>query len=351
MYQPTEEDLLSYIDPYENVLCSECHLGGDDGLMLLCDLCDSPAHTYCVGLGRDVPEGNWYCYACRPVAAGSTSSQSQDPLPDQRSTSNTLYNRPLPFVNFGEGLDPSSAPSPRVSLNQGFGNLQSPRFTVGDVPAASPGSAAGAPTLEGRRLIQRHIQNLLSVNRTNLMSSSADNVMTANLSSDYFNSQIDQARDIVVAQQARDMAVQPGQPQTLVSSSQNILEERLQENFLPPMENAELAASRLSHLRRQAVPNSSTTINGAVNMTLWPGLPPIPPYEQLLQCSNMIPNIASDGCVPPTITATKDEFDFYVAKEQLQSLVKSHLKILSQDVELGMYALYQLHASKSHYEY
>lgn len=52
VYQPTEEELRSYLDPYENIICSECHQGEDDGLMLLCDLCDSSAHTYCVGLGR-----------------------------------------------------------------------------------------------------------------------------------------------------------------------------------------------------------------------------------------------------------------------------------------------------------
>ena len=39
-------------------MCTECQRGGDDDLMLLCDICDSSAHTFCVGLGGEVPEGN-----------------------------------------------------------------------------------------------------------------------------------------------------------------------------------------------------------------------------------------------------------------------------------------------------
>ncbi|KAL0422082.1 UNVERIFIED_CONTAM: hypothetical protein Slati_3231100 [Sesamum latifolium] len=75
VYQPSEEELRGYLDPYENVLCTECQQGGDDAFMLLCDLCDSPAHTYCVGLGREVPDGNWYCDGCRPTALASSTAQ------------------------------------------------------------------------------------------------------------------------------------------------------------------------------------------------------------------------------------------------------------------------------------
>ena len=32
--------------------------------LLLCDLCDSAGHTYCVGLGAIVPEGDWFCHDC-----------------------------------------------------------------------------------------------------------------------------------------------------------------------------------------------------------------------------------------------------------------------------------------------
>ncbi|XP_077237653.1 uncharacterized protein LOC143879257 [Tasmannia lanceolata] len=51
-------------DPYAEVICSECHSSENENLLLLCDLCDSAAHTYCVGLGHTVPEGDWYCHDC-----------------------------------------------------------------------------------------------------------------------------------------------------------------------------------------------------------------------------------------------------------------------------------------------
>ncbi|KAE8705574.1 hypothetical protein F3Y22_tig00110422pilonHSYRG00113 [Hibiscus syriacus] len=146
VYQPSEEELRSYLDPYENVICSECSQGGDDELMLLCDICDSSAHTYCVGLGREVPEGNWYCGGCRPVALGSSSSHVQDSFLGQR-TINNLYNRLSTIVNRGESLDPIRVPSPRT----GFACLSSPRFPVVDIPSVSPVSGVGAQTLTGRR--------------------------------------------------------------------------------------------------------------------------------------------------------------------------------------------------------
>lgn len=310
VYQPSEEDLRSFLDPYENVICSECHQGGDDGLMLLCDICDSSAHTYCVGLGRVVPEGNWYCDGCRPVARGSSSSQAQDPLPDLRTASTNLYNRPSPIVSFGEGFDPYSVSTPRVPLTPGSGNLSSPRFSVGDVQAASPGSGAGAPTLTGRRWIHRHIQNLLSMNRMNFMAGNNEGMPTAHLK------------------------------QETEPLHQAIFEERLHDHPTSLMENRDFLAPRLNHLRRQAVQDPTiSTANRSVNLTLWPdlaGINSLPSFGQLHQCSS-ISNIGTDGFAAP-FTA-KEEFDSHVAKEQLQSVVKSHLKNLSRDIQLGMNVL------------
>ncbi|XP_024312485.1 uncharacterized protein LOC100840975 isoform X2 [Brachypodium distachyon] len=78
VYQPTEDEMRRWLDPYENVVCIECNQGGDDNLMLLCDICDSSAHTFCVGLGREVPEGNWYCGGCRSSVEGPSYAQTED---------------------------------------------------------------------------------------------------------------------------------------------------------------------------------------------------------------------------------------------------------------------------------
>lgn len=51
-------------DPYGEVTCSVCHGVADENLLLLCDICDVASHTYCVGLGSTVPEGDWVCRDC-----------------------------------------------------------------------------------------------------------------------------------------------------------------------------------------------------------------------------------------------------------------------------------------------
>ncbi|CAN6221646.1 unnamed protein product [Urochloa humidicola] len=54
-------------DPYAETICTLCNGSGNDELLLLCELCDSAAHTYCAGLGNTVPEGDWFCKNCATV--------------------------------------------------------------------------------------------------------------------------------------------------------------------------------------------------------------------------------------------------------------------------------------------
>ncbi|KAL9251050.1 Bromodomain adjacent to zinc finger domain protein 2B-like protein [Drosera capensis] len=54
-------------DPHTHVHCTVCHDSKDESLLLLCDLCDTAAHTYCVGLGVTVPD--WFCEHCVTVRA------------------------------------------------------------------------------------------------------------------------------------------------------------------------------------------------------------------------------------------------------------------------------------------
>ncbi|XP_057791625.1 uncharacterized protein LOC131008673 [Salvia miltiorrhiza] len=51
-------------DMYAEAKCAICQGMADESFLLLCDLCDSAAHTYCVGLGYTVPEGDWFCLDC-----------------------------------------------------------------------------------------------------------------------------------------------------------------------------------------------------------------------------------------------------------------------------------------------
>ncbi|XP_077223126.1 methyl-CpG-binding domain-containing protein 9-like [Tasmannia lanceolata] len=51
--------------PWEDEVCKVCGIDKDDDSVLLCDICDSEYHTYCLNppLAR-IPEGNWYCPSC-----------------------------------------------------------------------------------------------------------------------------------------------------------------------------------------------------------------------------------------------------------------------------------------------
>ncbi|ONK69394.1 uncharacterized protein A4U43_C05F22400 [Asparagus officinalis] len=63
-------------DPYSNIICSECQTAANEELLLLCDLCDSASHTYCVGLGATIPEGDWYCRECAKIRDEHARNQS-----------------------------------------------------------------------------------------------------------------------------------------------------------------------------------------------------------------------------------------------------------------------------------
>lgn len=76
-----EEGIEALPDPYGDVFCTECNNWGDDDLLLLCDMCDSAAHTYCVGFGRTVPLGDWFCRSCeesRNVDCSSSEDEADD---------------------------------------------------------------------------------------------------------------------------------------------------------------------------------------------------------------------------------------------------------------------------------
>ncbi|CAM6112675.1 unnamed protein product [Calypogeia fissa] len=75
VYEPSEEEIRLFTDPYQNTVCTECQEAGDEGLLLLCDRCDAAAHTYCVGLGRSVPRGDWFCHACQAIEIESSEEE------------------------------------------------------------------------------------------------------------------------------------------------------------------------------------------------------------------------------------------------------------------------------------
>ncbi|XP_006649949.3 uncharacterized protein LOC102719000 [Oryza brachyantha] len=156
VYQPTEEEIRRWLDPYENVVCIECNQGGDDSLMLLCDICDSSAHTYCVGLGREVPEGNWYCGGCRLGGEGH-------PYHSPVNGNSMVFGATSPISTFEiQGIDLNVSPREISRRNH---SVESQACTAG---ASTPsGRHANATNSRGRQL-NDWIRNLLSAPRTTL---------------------------------------------------------------------------------------------------------------------------------------------------------------------------------------
>lgn len=203
VYRPSEEEMRGYLDPYENMVCMMCQQGGDDSLMLLCDICDSPAHTYCVGLGREVPEGNWYCEGCKSSEPVSSNSHVQNLVLDQSTNNSGMFSEHFASGNDAEDFDThsrnSSSQHPVLfggqAMSLGMDMRASPRYVVGDdIQVASPISRLGASTVLVRRRLRRRIHNLISstyrmnqsteiTERTNgmLHSSLASNVVTTDV--------------------------------------------------------------------------------------------------------------------------------------------------------------------------
>lgn len=66
---PSEEEMNfenndnKEISDFENIVCKICSSDENEDLLLLCGNleCDAAFHTFCIGLGVDVPEHDWFC--------------------------------------------------------------------------------------------------------------------------------------------------------------------------------------------------------------------------------------------------------------------------------------------------
>uniref|UniRef100_A0ACD5ZM15 Uncharacterized protein n=1 Tax=Avena sativa TaxID=4498 RepID=A0ACD5ZM15_AVESA len=72
------ESSLVGTQPSVNSGCSVCSCTNDEDLLLLCELCDAAAHTYCAGLGTTVPEEDWFCNDCATSKEEHSRCQDDD---------------------------------------------------------------------------------------------------------------------------------------------------------------------------------------------------------------------------------------------------------------------------------
>lgn len=66
------------LEEEESNPCPICGASDNEDVLLLCDACDAPYHTYCVGLDR-VPNGHWFCMECASDGAYSRAAEPMHP--------------------------------------------------------------------------------------------------------------------------------------------------------------------------------------------------------------------------------------------------------------------------------
>lgn len=86
--QVAEFDAQAWIDenPDEEEIaipCPICNLADQEDVLLICDGCDTPYHTHCIGLD-DVPHGSWFCMECVEVLGIENAPQSPPPAQGNR---------------------------------------------------------------------------------------------------------------------------------------------------------------------------------------------------------------------------------------------------------------------------
>ncbi|KAF3793840.1 PHD and RING finger domain-containing protein 1 [Nymphaea thermarum] len=338
VYQPSEEELRSYLDPYANIVCMECHQGGDDNLMLLCDICDSSAHTYCVGLGMVVPEGNWYCEGCK--ASDPESS-------NLRALRSSVQEQFVDCISYPENAIHIDVPSPfgpssqclwtSVSQPSCHINDAAPRFPVcGDSATTSPTLGAGASTVMGRRRLRRQIHSMLTSNRMSEMPNFIE-VSNRLLNRNYNSNAIrPEEQDLGVKEQLGRSKCDRSDgylfhesgryaSSTVIDSFGESSSQHLQHiNYLSPS---------VSGLRTTVqCPNSSTSNNLSDEniSTCEPKVahPRAVWYEEMQDLEEQ-PRIVLNDDV--------DSSQVHDAKEQVCALVKPHLKALVKEGYIGMY--------------
>ena len=68
MPDPDSAPFIEEIDEEEPKPCPVCEKDDNEDVLLLCDNCEMPYHTYCLGLDS-IPMGQWLCPECVPNAA------------------------------------------------------------------------------------------------------------------------------------------------------------------------------------------------------------------------------------------------------------------------------------------
>ena len=93
--QVAEFDAQAWMDenPQEEevqIPCPVCNLADREDVLLLCDGCDTPYHTHCIGLDS-VPFGSWFCMECVDALGIENQPQESPPQGNQNAAGRLYY--------------------------------------------------------------------------------------------------------------------------------------------------------------------------------------------------------------------------------------------------------------------
>ncbi|OMO69960.1 Zinc finger, PHD-type [Corchorus olitorius] len=76
--------------PCEDIRCSVCHgTANESRCRLLCDICDSAVHTYCVGFhAATVLDSTWFCYNCALSRSSHDKTEVHTAVGNQKTSRN-----------------------------------------------------------------------------------------------------------------------------------------------------------------------------------------------------------------------------------------------------------------------
>ncbi|TVY47455.1 PHD and RING finger domain-containing protein [Lachnellula occidentalis] len=63
--------------------CPVCDQADQEEVLLLCDACNAPYHTHCIGLGDQVPNGSWFCMECEDDGAPARAAELREAQPER----------------------------------------------------------------------------------------------------------------------------------------------------------------------------------------------------------------------------------------------------------------------------
>ncbi|MED6155874.1 hypothetical protein PIB30_009348 [Stylosanthes scabra] len=131
VYHPYGNMSTGSTNSHTEAKCIVCHRVEDENLMLICDLCDASSHTYCVGLGYTVPEGDWFCYDCA-IARETNEREDLEQQNVDQSGARTAIPSPLQQCPFPR---PSIPSADRLSRYRGKRPLSNPQQVQRNIQA------------------------------------------------------------------------------------------------------------------------------------------------------------------------------------------------------------------------